>query len=643
VILAEPLRAKHDDGVLWAILPARISKPTQDPRSLDSQHFDTERWLASAYPGPKKVHRFGEQGSGWLVDRPLMVEAEVMIRTGEWDLVIVGEVREAHRNPRFQWAFVQDCVDHDTRFISLAEGIDTADEEWESRMHVATLLAGMAVPEVRRRVKRMATYAFHQGGMVLKIRFGYVKLTPEQADSGKFGPRGLRIAKVGEATPFLHCMRVRVLAGESYPVIADWLNDEGILPGPYVTGGKWTGALVRDLLRDPILSGQRRFRKEISRLVYGKGKNKPRANPKPPEMREFPELAHFTPDEHRELLDAMDRRKAEAAESQAAGRDSPLYNVPRARSLWPGQHARCSACGGLMYRYGEKLKCQNALGKGPRTCWNHVLVPIADVYTRVTPLVVQYLDGHGPLRDMAAGVAWAEYQRLRGRRNRSAAAGADRIAELERQSARTAKAIAVGGELEALVAQAVDLDRQIQEARAEQAGMAVQDDQAGRYESAAEIGADLPNALIWLAGVSRDFADILRRLIPSFVVVPVQALDTGAVRPRARLTISAAAWATAGVTVPDVTVTVDLFDPPVHIRHAPACLAAGQARPGDSLEAIASGLGIGKMTVKRALDYCRRMEAQGVTDPYRELTSCPPNASRWRQRRPGAPGGDAAA
>jgi hypothetical protein len=297
-----------------------------------------------------------------------------------------------------------------------------------------------------------------------------------------------------------------------------------------------------------------------------------------------------------------------------------------------------------MYRYGEKLKCQNALGKGPRTCWNHVLVPIADVHARVIPLVVQFLDRHGPLRGVVAELAWSEYQRLRGRRNRSGAAVDDRIADLEKQAALTAKAIAQGGEFEALVAQSADLQRQLDAARSERVELAGQGEQAGRYESAAEIGADLPNALVWLAGVSRDFADILRRLIPSFVIVPAQALDTDAVRPRTRLTISADAWATAGVTVPDVSVTIDLFDPPVHIRHAPACLAARQAQPGASLEAIASDLRIGKMTVKRALDYCRRMEVEGVTDLYRELTSCPPNASRWRQRRPpgpGSPGGPA--
>ena len=35
------------------------------------------------------------------------------------------------------------------------------------------------------------------------------------------------------------------------------------------------------------------------------------------------------------------------------------------------------------------------------------------------------------------------------------------------------------------------------------------------------------------------------------------------------------------------------------------------------------------MTVKRAMAYYQLMKAEGLMDPYRELTERPPNASRW--------------
>jgi len=39
------------------------------------------------------------------------------------------------------------------------------------------------------------------------------------------------------------------------------------------------------------------------------------------------------------------------------------------------------------------------------------------------------------------------------------------------------------------------------------------------------------------------------------------------------------------------------------------------------------------MTGKRALDYARRMEQEGLTAPYRELHERPVAASRWKRRR----------
>src|SRR5436190_1997845 len=140
--------------------------------------------------------------------------------------------------------------------------------------------------------------------MVMKVRYGYRKLTKDEAESGQFGTRGLRITKIITATPILLQMRIMVLKSVSYEAIAEWLNDEGIPVGPYATNGMWTGALVQGLLQDPILSGQRRFRKGVTRITYRTGKTKTKANPNAPEMQEYPELAHFTLEEHRELLAA---------------------------------------------------------------------------------------------------------------------------------------------------------------------------------------------------------------------------------------------------------------------------------------------------------------------------------------------------
>lgn len=631
--LIEPLVPKNPATGLRVISPARISRASQDPDSNTSQHEDAQRFLDRVYSGSLDIRRLSDQASGWRVDRECMEEAKELIASGEWDLVIVGELRELYRNPKLVWEIIQDCMDSDTRFISIADNIDTADENWEMMTYLATLRHGMVLPELRRRIKRKATHTFSRGGMVLKVKYGYRKLSKEEAATGKFGPQGLRIVKVPEANEYLHRMRILVLRGVSYERIADWLNDEGVPPGPYVTGGKWTGRLVIELLRSEILSGCRQFRTEISKLIYRKGKNKPRLNPKPPEMKEHPELAHFTPEEHRELIAAMDVRKAQAANDQSSGKASPLYDVPRARSLWPGQHARCHVCGGLMYVYGEFLKCQNALGKGPRECWNHVLVRVSEARDKVLPVVLEFFDRTPAIRRIIVQMAWSEYQRVRIRQNRSSSGLDEKIAILENEKKRLLKAIRLVDELESLAQALKEVDGNLSEARAQRLQLSNPKEDASRYNSSEEIAADLDKAIIWLAETSRDFADILRRLIPKFVVYPVQALDTPQVHPRARITISSAAWLANGEAETVMEATLDLFEPPDHIKFMFRCFEAKAANPEMSLRQLGAHLNVHYMTVKRCLAYHRLMQAKGLAYPFRELDERPANASRWNKRK----------
>jgi hypothetical protein len=157
------------------------------------------------------------------------------------------------------------------------------------------------------------------------------------------------------------------------------------------------------------------------------------------------------------------------------------------------------------------------------------------------------------------------------------------------------------------------------------------------------VSRELDAALSLLAATSYDFAKLMRRVIPVFTIMPVQALDSGLVRGRGKLVLRLAALleadpgsaALGDVTAPregDVGLTIDLFEPPSHIRAIGACVEARRANPRLSLDKITEKTGIHRMTVKRALAYAKLMEAEGLADPYRELTSRPDSASRWRHR-----------
>jgi hypothetical protein len=161
--------------------------------------------------------------------------------------------------------------------------------------------------------------------------------------------------------------------------------------------------------------------------------------------------------------------------------------------------------------------------------------------------------------------------------------------------------------------------------------------ESGDLPTKEQIAERLPELLMRLASTSYEFADLLRRIFPHFIIQPVQALDIPLVRPRAKLTFRPGSLVSNGpangADVADAELTIDLFEPPVHILNMPRCLAAKAENPQLSLKRIATQLGINYMTVKRALDYARRMQAAGLTDPYRELIERPEIASRWRSRR----------
>ncbi len=209
---------KNPDGVLYVLLIGRISTPHQNIENIDASFVPLRKMIADLYDGEIQIKQLGERGSGMDPMRQSIREAEDEIDEGIVDLVIMEDLSRAHRNLAYLTGFVFNAVDHETRVIAPGDSFDTEDENWEAMLSVAASRHGMTVPEARRRVNRTSDFAFFQGGMVQKILPGYIKLTKDQANSGQFGPKGLRIAKVSEYTPIIMEMKRRTERGDSYPM-----------------------------------------------------------------------------------------------------------------------------------------------------------------------------------------------------------------------------------------------------------------------------------------------------------------------------------------------------------------------------------------------------------------------------------------
>ena len=106
-----------------------------------------------------------------------------------------------------------------------------------------------------------------------------------------------------------------------------------------------------------------------------------------------------------------------------------------------------------------------------------------------------------------------------------------------RASANLAKAIAKGGELDSLLQELTAIQGQIRELEAQKEQQVEAEGQDGCRLTREQVGSQLRDQLHALFRTSYAFADMFRRLITEFRIVPVQALDTPLVRPRAWLTV----------------------------------------------------------------------------------------------------------
>jgi hypothetical protein len=234
-----------------------------------------------------------------------------------------------------------------------------------------------------------------------------------------------------------------------------------------------------------------------------------------------------------------------------------------------------------------------------------------------------------------------EPRRLQGRARQAGEALSQEIAELERQAGNLAEAIAKGGRMDVLLDRLHVVNEALDEARRRQRERA-EPEEPDTCPTRESIDVSLEISMKSAACTSFEFADFLRRLVPEFAVHPVQALDSGLVRPRARLTIDPSVLCGHGGAIAAggdhnaLHVAIDLFDPPLHIRHMEACLRVKQENPHMSLKEVAGQLAVNPMTVKRACDYAQRMQAAHMGTPYLELRDRPPQASRWLPRNRGS-------
>ncbi len=628
----ESIRPRNGHTLVVGIV-ARISGcANQKEMSLDDQVDHASQWVVERYDGPVEYRTVATKGKGERLDRPELDEVQAMIRSRELDLLIAEDLGRIVRGTEAS-SLCGIAVDHGTRVVAPNDFIDSAEDGWEQDVISACREHVGHNSHTSKRLKQKLMNRFTKSGAATAREiYGYVK-PPGAVTYHDW-------QKDPAATDVYREWFERLREDPNCSAVADWLNAKGVPTGKYARRETWDGKMVRRVTSNPLLKGTpgRGFKHTVKH--HETGRRVSVTNPKGPTFHECPHLIHVEP----ELWEEVNRLLAEANKDfgrKPVNGDDPRRGVPKKRTRFPGQHARCWYCGRI-YVWGgngvaENLMCSGSRG---RRCWNSFGLGGAlagDAVANALAAELERLDGYdAQLRAMVADAGrrggadtdrrWAELTRAEAavatRRTNTAEAiatygpmpmFADKLAELKAEESRVVRE---RRELEKLRGRALDLPASVIDLR--------------RLFTAAFQN---------LATNSPEFGALLQRVVPEFHVHLVRLCDGGHLLPRARVTLSLAGLVPDSRHVPALgslltrQVTLDLFEPPQRERVRPE--AARLAAEGVDQREIARRLGapVTQAAVSKALLLDRRMRELGLDSPYVLVSEPPADYPKLRRHR----------
>jgi DNA invertase Pin-like site-specific DNA recombinase len=627
-VLQPPLTARNGH-TLRVLGIARISTEHQNALSLDDQEALLRGWLSQHTDLPVDLIMIKGRGSGECLDRQEALQAEELVATRTFDLVIAEDLGRIFRRIHAQ-LFCETCEDHDTRLIALNDSIDTAQDNWRVLAGFATMRHEMYNADTAKRIRRSLRNRFLQGGVVQTVVFGYVKPPGVKTDA--------ELHKDPAAEPIYAEMFRQLEDGASYSEVADWLNYHVVKPGPWARRHYWDCQLVSQLLHNPILKGVRVRNRKMAKRVNETGRRKSVAAPRSELLeRPVPHLAFIEPQRYDSLLAKLDERNARFRRKGINGIDQ-RKGVPKKRTVWPGQHIICGICG-RPYVYGGNGQADNLMCRGAKEyrCWNAVAVDGPDAAIRLMAAISAAIAALPEFDPVLVDLVQQELCQGLGDQDRRRQEVAQRLTGLEREMGNVLAAIRDVGHSSTLLQELNRLEREKTSLLDEQQRLMPQANHVLRLPTVAEIRALAETSFSQLAVTSCEFGRLLRRLIPTIVVKPYRLCDGGHPVLRAHFTLSLASLLPGG-SMPErlaaglqENLVVDLFDAPQReaFRKPVVELTANGLKQRD----IAWELQLTQPAVQRAVALDKRLRQLGLTDPYVLLSSPPADYGRLRRHQ----------
>jgi site-specific DNA recombinase len=242
------------------VIYSRFSSDMQRKESCDDQERKVRKGLEPLDIDHREALVIRDEAeSGTVCSRLGFTELLRMIRASEVGILAVDDQSRFSRGD-YAYAMIKDLVFNEGRFISVGEGIDTAQDGWELRVQVMELHNSTTIRELGRRVRRGQEGRVLDGnGSAGDYPFGYRSEYVDPNWAASLSNRGPKPKK----QVIIHAPEARVVRdifrwfidGMSISAITRRLNELQIDKGHRSTKPGWHHQLVRRILGNVKYTG----------------------------------------------------------------------------------------------------------------------------------------------------------------------------------------------------------------------------------------------------------------------------------------------------------------------------------------------------------------------------------------------------
>ena len=593
---------------------ARISTVHQDGKSLDDQRAYYTEWLHRNYGENFELDVIQSRGSGEDLERPELQELRDRVDTGDVDLVISEDLgRIARRVDAYK--FCETAADYGTRVVAVNDFIDTAQDGWKAISMLACMRHEAYNQDTSLRIRRSQRNRFTQGGVVQSFPYGYVKPHPHASDS--------ECSKLPEAESVYDEIFLRLEEGQTFAQVADGLNEQGIPTGPACQVEKWNGSLLATVVRNPILKGVRQRNRRVTKRINKTGKRK--TEPAPADMlleRQVPHLAFIAPERYDRVIRLLAQRGEKYRRADGV-RNDPRAGIPKKQTRWPGQQLRCGVCGRL-YVWGGHGRKDRMMCNGAREhkCWNAMTVDGPTLARTIADKIRTQIELLPDFDNAWVQQLQTEAAQLAGANDRSLQELLSDRAKVDREIENLLNLVADGGgEIKSVSARLRDCERRKTEILNATAALVRQRPRDVNLPPMEELRQIARDSFAYLAVGSREFGELMRKVVDDLHVLPYQLIGGGHPQPMCTFKLNLATLLADSnpkvlrqIQCLNVDCVVDLTTAPQYEQIRKDVVR--MQKEGMLQRAIAAQLNVTQPAVQHAVALQKKMEAIGLKSPW---------------------------